>query len=108
MWWDNQNLNKPRTDKSGAKWNFRVWHDVVTLQRLQHVARVFFWDEKQDSAGVVLLGPEANSHVRVLHNVIEKLLADFKFRAKHLRRLQFPLDRHYAEYGVFPEESENS
>jgi hypothetical protein len=35
----------------------------------------------------------------------EKLLADSKFRAKHLRRLQFPLDRHYAEYGVFPEES---
>jgi hypothetical protein len=106
VWWDNQNLNKPRTDKSGAKWNFRVWHDVLTLQRLQHVARVFFWDPKQDSAGVVLLGPEANSHVRVLHNVIEKLLADSKFRAKHLRRLQFPLDRHYAEYGVFPEESE--
>jgi hypothetical protein len=106
MWWDNQNLNKPRTDKSGTKWNFRVWHDVLTLQRLQHVAGVFFWDEKQDSAGVVLLGPEANTHVRVLHNVIEKLLADSKFRAKHLRRLQFPLDRHHADYGVFPEESQ--
>jgi hypothetical protein len=106
MWWDHQNLNMPRTDKSGTKWNFRVWHEVLALQRLQHVARVFFWDEEKDSTGVVLLGPEVNTHVRVLHGVIEKLLADSKFRVKQLRRLRFPLDRHYAEYGAFPEESE--
>jgi len=105
MWWDNQNLNKPRTDKSGTKWNFRVWHEVLTLQRLQHVARVFFWDENHNSTGVVLLGPDANTHVRVLHNVIGKLVADSKFRAKHVRQLRFPLERHYAVYGAFSEEA---
>jgi hypothetical protein len=82
---DHQNLNKPRTDKSGTKWNLRVWHEVFTLQRVQSVARIFFWNEKQDFTGVVLLSPEANQHVRYLHNLIEKLVANPKLRAKHQR-----------------------
>jgi hypothetical protein len=38
--------------------------------------------------------------------VIEKLVADPDLRAKHQRELRFPLERHYEEYGAFPEESE--
>jgi hypothetical protein len=106
VWLDHQNLNKPRTDKSGMKWNFRVWHDVFTLQRVIGVARIFFWDQRKDFTGVVQLGPDANKHVRNLHSLIEKLAADPNLRAKHQRRLRFPLDRNYAEYGMFPEEAE--
>jgi len=106
MWWDAQNLNKPRTDKGGTKWNFRVWHTVLTLGRVESVARVFFWDEEQSVTGVVLLGPDVSTHVRDLHSLIDKLVADPKLRAKHQRRIRFPLDRHYAEYGAFPEEGE--
>jgi hypothetical protein len=105
VWWDGQNLSKPRTDKRGTKWNFRVWHEVVALQRLEHVARVFFWDERQNRTGVVLLGRVANTHVRFIHSVIDKLVANSEFRKKHLRQLHFPLDRHYSMYGAFPEES---
>ena len=58
MWWDNQNLNATHTDNKGMKWSFRVWHDVFTLRRVVSVARVFFWDERRTTTGVVLLGPE--------------------------------------------------
>lgn len=40
MWWDSQNLNATRIDKHGAKWHFRVWHEIIESR---HVARVFFW-----------------------------------------------------------------
>jgi pyruvate/2-oxoglutarate dehydrogenase complex dihydrolipoamide dehydrogenase (E3) component len=93
MWWDDQNLNKPRTDKSGTKWKFRVWHDAFTIRRTVGVARIFFWNETRDVTGVVLLGPDANQHVRDLHGHIEKLVADPKRRATHQRPLQFPLER---------------
>ena len=106
MWWDSQNLDQSRTSKSGEKWHFRVWHDVFTLQRTLSVARIFFWNEKRDSAGVVLLGPDANQHVRDIHSLIEKLVADPQLRAKHERALRFPIERHYADYGAFPEEKE--
>ena len=102
MWLDSQNLNQLRTDKSGEKWNFRVWHDVFTARRPEHVARIFFWNDKRDSTGVVLLGPEANTHVRDLR-MIEKLVADPGLRKRHERAVRFPLERCYADYGTFPE-----
>jgi hypothetical protein len=104
MWWDNQNLDKPRRDKSGKRWNFRVWHEVWTEDRVLSAERVFFWDEKRDFCGVVLLLPGKAVHVRDLHTLIEKLVADPGLRAKHKRDLRFPLERHYSEYGAFPEE----
>src|SRR5665213_3120158 len=104
MWRDGQNLDIPRKDKSGTKWNFRVWHDVFTLGRVISVARVFFWDEKREETGVVLFGPDANYHVRDLHGLIQKLVASKELRSSHRRELLFPLERHYADYGAFPEE----
>jgi hypothetical protein len=101
MWWDYQNLNAVRSDKSGTKWHFRVWHDVVASR---HVARVFFWEEKRRISGVVLLSGDSRSDVRYLHGLIQKRVADPKLRAKHQRQIDFPLERHYQEYGTFPEE----
>jgi hypothetical protein len=102
MWWDHQNLNKPRTDKTGKRWNFRVWHEVV---QGRHVERVFFWDDTREFCGVVL--PSPSLHVSRLHALIQNLVADPALREKHKRELSFPLDRHYSDYPVFPEEVSN-
>jgi len=105
MWWDHQNLNKPRTDRAGKRWNFRVWHDVWTQHnRILSAQRVFFWDDAKDVCGVVLLTPGSELHVSRLRALISKLVADPRLRDQHRRELRFPLERHYAEYGAFPEE----
>jgi hypothetical protein len=92
MWWDAQNLNKPRRDKSGKRWNFRVWHG---FSEGQHMERVFFWDDTREVCGVVLISP--GIHVRRLHDLIQKLVADPALRAKHQTELRFPLERYYSE-----------
>ncbi len=101
MWWDYQNLDKPRRDKSGKRWNIRVWHDVI---QNRHVARIFFWDDNCDVCGVRIFGPGDDTHVSALHDFIEKLVSNPALRRKYGRDLRFPLERHYSEYGVFPEE----
>jgi hypothetical protein len=103
VWWNQQNLNKPRKDKTGKRWNFRVWHDVCP--QVGHVERVFFWDDKREFCGVVIVSP--GIHVSRLHALIQNLLADPALRKKHQRKLCFPLERHYSEYGAFPEETSN-
>ena len=103
---DSQNLDAPRRDKSGRRWNFRVWNEVFTVGKSLSVARVFIWDEDRKSTGVVLLGPDVKKHVRDLHGLIDKLLASEQLRALHRRELRFPFERFYAEYGAFPEEQE--
>ena len=64
MWWDQQNLDKPRRDSDGVRWNVRVWHDVV---KNKHVARVFFWNDERDVCGVRIFGPDERTHVTALH-----------------------------------------
>jgi hypothetical protein len=100
MWWDHQNLNKPRRDKQGTRWNFRVWHDVVNNR---HVERIFFWDDAKESCGVVM--PKESIHVSKLRQLIEKLVSDPLFRKQYEREISFPLERHYSDYGSFPEET---
>ena len=48
-----------------------------------------------------------DTHVTALRDFIRKLVADPSLRAKYRRDLQFPLERNYSEYGVFPEEISN-
>ena len=67
---------------------------------------MFFWDERRELTGIVLLGPDVNHHVRDIHNLIEKLVASKELRAAHQREIRFPLERHYADCGAFPEEAE--
>jgi hypothetical protein len=100
MWWDHQNLNKPRRDKTGKRWNFRVWHD-------SGAQRIFFWDDPREICGAVLLSPGRSVHVSRIHRLIDKLVADENLREQHRRELRFPLERHYSEYGIFPEEISN-
>lgn len=102
VWWDLQNLDKPHRDKSGKRWNFRVWHDVVNGR---HVARVFFWDDERKTCGVRLFHPDDDTHVTKLHAFIKKVVASKAIRSKYLRELCFPLEQHYSEYGVFPGEA---
>jgi len=106
MWWDTQNLNAPRLDRRGKRWNFRVWHDAFTIGRTVSAVRVFYWDDGRNSTGVVLLGPDTSHHVRDVHALIQKLTSSDLLRAAHQRELQFPLERFYSEYGAFPEERE--
>jgi hypothetical protein len=106
MWWDHQNLNKPRIDKSGNKWNFRVWGDSWTDNNgvVLSAQRIFFWNDKKNFCGVVLLPPGSAVHVSRLHRMIDKLVADATLRQRYKRELRFPLERHYSDYGAFPEE----
>jgi len=102
MWWDHQNLNKPRIDKSGKRWNFRVWHGKV---RESYVERVFFWDDERAFCGVVITNP---LHVSRIHTLIEKLVATPVMRERYKRDLNFPLERYYSESPAFPEENSDS
>ncbi len=52
MWWKGQNLDKPRRDKTGRIWHFRVWHDFPDGVYTQ---RIFFWDDVQTETGLVEL-----------------------------------------------------
>jgi hypothetical protein len=104
MWWDHQNLNRPRIDKTGKRWNFRVWHDSLPIG---HAERIFFWDDRKEHCGVILLPPGSSLHVSRLHTLINKLVANPDLREQHRRELSFPLERHYSEYGAFPEERQS-
>lgn len=97
MWWNGQNLDIRRKDKSGSEWSFRVWH----CDRAQ---RIFFWDDAKGESGVVLLLKGKTLHVSKIYQLIDKLTADPGLRKRHARELNFPLNRHYLEYGAFPEE----
>jgi hypothetical protein len=46
-----------------------------------------------------------DKHTTALHDFIEKLTASAALRQKYLRNLDFPLERYYSMYGVFPEEA---
>jgi len=101
MWWDGQNLDKPRRDSTGKLWHFRVWSCVGAGQMGQ---RVFFWDHEKRECGVVLLLGRSSLHVSKLHQLIDKLAADSALRQRYQRELEFQLERHYSNFGAFPEE----
>jgi hypothetical protein len=43
-------------------------------------------------------------HYARIRSLIEKLVADQELRKRYERDIEFPLERHYPEYGAFPEE----
>ena len=103
MWKDEQ----PRKDSSGRRWNFRIWHDVWTDDKVVSAQRVFFWDDSKSHCGVVLFPVGSTAHFSRLRKLIEKLVADAALRQHYRRDLRFPLERHYSDYGAFPEEKSN-
>jgi hypothetical protein len=95
MWWRSQHLSESRKDSGGRKWNFRVWHDVVDGKAVE---RVFFWDDLRTETGAIEFVGDQTLHVTRLRQLIEKLVKQPKFRAKHRRGLRFPVERAYREY----------
>ena len=105
MWWNGQGLDRPREDKNGQRWLFRVWHDVVARH---HVVRVFFWSEDRTVMGVVPSSIDGRTHVRAVRALIEKLVADSALRDRYRQDLRFPVERHYAHYEDLPAIQERS
>jgi len=95
MWWNGQNLDLTRTDRTGQRWHFRVWHDQVDGTYIQ---RVFFWNEGRSETGVLELIGERAVHRRRLKDVIHRLVARADFRGRHLVNLEFPVEKKYATY----------
>jgi hypothetical protein len=58
MWKDEQ----PRKDSNGKRWNFRIWHDVWSENKVLMAQRVFFWDDSKSHCGVVLFVPGSDLH----------------------------------------------
>jgi hypothetical protein len=102
MWTD----EKSRKDKSGKRWNFCYWYSGQTSPQ-RASARLFFWDDGKIDCGVVLFLPGSTIRYSRIKDVINKLVADPANREKHKRQLNFPLERHYSEYPIFPEENSN-
>lgn len=103
MW----NTEKIRRDKSGKRWNFIYWYETWTQERVRHAQRLFFWDEERLNCGVLIFPPGKTMHYSRIRSLIDKLVADPNLRKQYERRLQFPLERHYPNFGDFPEEISN-
>lgn len=95
MWWNHQNVDSSRTDRTGQLWHFRVWHDHVSGTYIQ---RIFFWNESQSESGVIELVGHKTRHVSRLKQIIAKLLVSRGYRARHRRQLQLPVERNYSMY----------
>ena len=96
---------KARRDKSGKRWNFCFWHEVLHEERVVDAQRLFFWDDGKTDCGVVLLLPGSAINYSRVKTLIDKLVANPTLRKQHGRDLRFPLERHYSDFGAFPEES---
>ena len=95
MWWNGQNLDSPRTDKTGRVWHFRVWHGAVDGRWIQ---RIFYWDDAKVETGIIELSADRTLHVSRLKQLIAKLVASSDFRSRYQRKIKFPIDRNYAAY----------
>ena len=100
MWID----QKPRKDSRGKRWHFCIWYPLSGGRELSTAQRLFFWDDKKENCGVVVHAAGRGQSFPRLKQLINKLVADPSLREKHRKDLRFPLERHYADYGAFPEE----
>jgi hypothetical protein len=91
---------KSRKDSDGKRWHFCIWY---ALSAGVNAERVFFWDDQRENCGVVIFSA-GGKHFSRLKQLIQKLAPDPALRQKHRRPLRFPLERHYSDYGGFPEE----
>jgi hypothetical protein len=100
MWKD----EPPQRDSTGKRWHFRIWYDVWTENKVLTAERVFFWDDTKSFCGVVVFPAGKAVHRSRLRALVRKLVSDPDLRNQYRRELHFPLERHYSDYGVFPEE----
>jgi hypothetical protein len=101
--WTNE---KSRRDKSGKRWNFSYWYSG-RISALQPSARLFFWDDTKTDCGVILFLPGSVLRYARINDLMNKVVANPAVREKHKRELDFPLERYYSGYPVFPEENSN-
>jgi hypothetical protein len=94
-----------KQDRRGKRWNFSYWHTVLSPIKAQ---RLFFWDDEFKECGVILFHGGSTRPYSQIRNLVDKLVADQRLRTQHRRELRFPLERHYAEFGAFPEEAQGS
>jgi hypothetical protein len=92
MWWTQSNLDKPRRDKRGRLWHFRVWYDFRDGLSTQ---RIYFWDNDHKEMGVVELVGDQTLDVSRLRQRIAKLVSSPEYRQRFHRELRFPIERHY-------------
>ena len=93
MSWMSQNLDLPVRDAKGPLWHFRVWSGSIDGVRIQ---RIFFWDESLKTTGYAEFAADQTLHVRQIRQRIRKIVKDGDYRARFLRELDFPLERHYS------------
>jgi hypothetical protein len=98
--WSNEKI---RRDKRGKRWNFSYWYES-RRERVHGGQRLFFWDDERAECGVVIFLPGKTIAYSRIRDLIDKLVADSSLRKKHQRELEFPLERHYSDFGTFPEE----
>ena len=106
MWHD----QRPRKDTHGRRRNFRLWADTWTDAKTKNVVmaeRLFFWNDTKSQCGLVLFPVGSAVHFSRLKQMEERLVSDSALRKHYQRDLRFPLERHYSQYGVFPEEKPN-
>jgi hypothetical protein len=92
MWLKGQNFEKPRKDKRGRIWHFRIWHDWIDGTRIQ---RIFFWDTAKAETGMVEFAGDAVLNVTRLKQQLSRLVADADYRQPFQSPLKIPVERHY-------------
>jgi hypothetical protein len=93
-----------KQDRRGKRWNFSYWNTFSFLSTVK-AQRLFFWDDEFEECGVILFHGGSTRPYPQIQNLADKLVADQRLRAQHRRELRFPLERYYAEFGSFPEET---
>jgi len=92
IWNRSQNLNGPIVDSKGTAWNFLVGSDFTDGVETQ---RIFFWDAPREVTGLLELRGDACLHVRRIRDRMKRLVNDREYRARFLRPLKFPVERHW-------------
>jgi hypothetical protein len=98
---------KSRKDKSGTRWNFCYWNAGPFGEKSRRGQRLFFWDDRKETSGVVLFLPGKTVRYSQISDLIGKLVAHESIRKQYQRELLFPLEEHHTLFGTFPEEISN-
>lgn len=96
-----------KRDRDGKRWHFSYWYTFAFMSDVR-AQRLFFWDDRHEECGVVILQREKSQPYSTAENLVTKVVAQPVLRKHYRRELRFPLERHYAEYGCFPEETQPS
>ena len=96
---------RSRQDRSGKRWNFCYWYSGWSKDETRKAQRLFYWDDGRTDCGVVLFLPGSTVRYSRITDLINNLTSKSSLREQYRRRLSFPLEDHYSDFGAFPEES---